>query len=72
MSRLPRTLRVSREISLGSHQTQNSGLYTHGAPNAPRDVSDAMAGHHAIDQSTVATAVASIAAAAANSHKRRG
>lgn len=69
---LPRALRVAR--AGGAYGALNGplGIYARGPANAPTDVLDAMRGHRQIDDATTASAVAAIANAAANSHKRRG
>jgi hypothetical protein len=69
---LPKALRTARAGYDYSAPSAPLGIYARGPANAPRDIPDAMRGNRSINNSTTAAAVEAIAAAAANSHKRRG
>jgi hypothetical protein len=75
MSRLPKALRVSRAMTPSAMYTREEydSIRVNGPPGSVgQDVQDALRGNRSIDQSTAANTIASIANAAANSHRRRG
>jgi hypothetical protein len=70
--KLPRALRTARATYDYGTPSAPLGIYARCPSNAPSDIPDAMRGNRFIDNSTTAAAVEAIAAAAGNSHKRRG
>lgn len=70
--KLPKALRTARAGYDYRSPSEPLGIYARGPANAPSDIPDSLRGNHAIDRSTTASTIESIANAAANSHRRRG